>query len=234
MSRLRRCFFLQVQSGLASIQQFFSKGINTMIDSRFPRFTARKFGYGGLLLAMLLAAAIPSLSQNDRKTETIDATAMGTSTQMGQSVSVKVTINQFSTPEDRQVLVDAFKKGQHKGLVDALTKMKPVGRIAITGTLGYDLSYIALIPTPTGRKIRFAANRQIRFGKAYSNSQSMAFDLTAGEFNLNDTDKKKSSGVLYPAAQLIINKQGQLQFELRRNPWKLVNIIDWNGAGSKE
>jgi hypothetical protein len=205
-----------------------------MIDSRCPRFTDRKFGYGGLLLVLLLTAAVPALSQNDRKTETIDATAMGTSTQMGQSVSVKVTINQFSTPEDRQVLIDAFKKGQSKGLVDALTKMKPVGRIAITDTLGFDLSYIALIPTPTGRKIRFAANRQIRFGEAYANSQSMAFDLTAGEFDLNDKDKKKSSGVLYPAAQLIINKQGQLQFELRRNPWKLVNIIDWNGAGSKE
>ncbi|RZU35712.1 hypothetical protein [Edaphobacter modestus] len=34
-------------------------------------------------------------------------------------------------------------------------------------TLGYDLSYIALIPSPTG-KIRFAANRPIRFGEAYS------------------------------------------------------------------
>jgi hypothetical protein len=203
-----------------------------MIASRFPRFTARKFG--GLLLALLLTAAIPAFSQDDRTTETIDATAMGTSTQMGKTVSIKVTIKQFSTPEDRQVLVDAFKKGQSKGLVDALSKMKPVGRIAITGTLGYDLSYIALIPTPTGRKIRFAANRQIRFGEAYNNSQSMAFDLTAGEFDLNDKDKKKSSGVLYPASQLIINKQGQLQFELRRNPWKLVNIIDWNGAGSKE
>jgi hypothetical protein len=205
-----------------------------MIDSRFPRFTARKFGYGGLLIALLLAVAIPASSQDDRKNETIDATAMGTSTQMGQNVSVKVTINQFSTPEDRQVLVDAFKKGQSKGLVDALTKMKPVGRIAITGTLGYDLSYIALIPSSTGRKIRFAANRPIRFGEAYNAGPSMAYNLTAGEIDLNDSDKKKSSGVLYPAAQLIINKQGQLQFELRKNPWKLVNIIDWNGAGSKE
>jgi hypothetical protein len=205
-----------------------------MIDSRFPPFTVRKFGYGGLLLALLLAAAIPAFSQDDRKTETIDATAMGTSTQMGQNVSVKVTINQYSTQEDRQILVDAFKKGQSKGLVDALTKMKPVGRIAITGTLGYDLSYIALIPSPTGRKIRFAANRPIRFGEAYNAGPSTAYNLTAGEIDLNDTDKKKSSGVLYPAAQLIINKQGQLQFELRRNPWKLVNIIDWNSAGSKE
>jgi len=205
-----------------------------MIDSKIQGYTARKFGRGGLLLTLLLAAAIPAISADDRKTETIDATAMGTSTQMGKTVSVKVTINQFSTPEDRQVLVDAFKKGHHQGLVIALTDMKPVGRIAITGTLGYDLSYIALIPSPTGRKIRFAANRLIRFGEAYSNSQSQAFDLTAGEFDLNDSDKKKSSGVLYPAAQLIINKQGQLQFELRKNPWKLVNIIDWNGAGTKE
>jgi hypothetical protein len=65
-------------------------------------------------------------------------------------------------------------------------------------------------------------------------TQSQAFDLTAGEFDLNDKDTKKSTGVLYPASQLIINKKGELQFELRQNPWKLVNIIDWNGAGTKE
>jgi hypothetical protein len=205
-----------------------------MIGSKILRSFARNFGYGGFLLALLLAAVIPACSQDDRKIETIDATAMGTSTQMGRTVSVKITIYQYSTPEDRQVLVAAFKKGQHQGLVKALTDMKAVGRIAIPGTLGYDLSYIALIPTSTGRKIRFAANRLIAFGEAYHATQSMAYDLTAGEIDLNDSDKNKSGGVLYPAAQLIINKQGQLQFELRKNPWKLVNIIDWNKAGSKE
>jgi hypothetical protein len=195
---------------------------------------ARKCCNSGLVLALLLAAATPAISADDRKTETIDAQAMGTSTQMGRNIAVKVIINQFSTQEDRQVLVDAFKKGQSRGLVKALTDMKPVGRIAITGTVGYELSYIALIPSPTGRKIRFAANRPIRFAEAYNSGPSTAYDLTAGEIDLNDSDKNKSTGVLYPAAQLIINKQGQLQFELRRNPWKLVNIIDWNGAGSHE
>ena len=205
-----------------------------MLNSKIQSAYARQFRYGGLLLGLLLVAAIPAISADDKKTEIIDATAMGTSTQLGKSVAVKVTINQFSTEADRQVLVDAFKKGQHQGLVEALKKMKPVGRIAITGTLGYDLNYIALIPTPTGRKIRFAADRWIRIGEAYNNTQSQSFDLTAGEFDLNDKHKKKSSGVLYPASQLIINKQGQLQFELRQNPWNLVNIIDWNGAGTKE
>jgi hypothetical protein len=205
-----------------------------MIDSKIQSSTARRSGYGGLLLTLLLAAAVPAISADDKATETIDATAMGTSTQMGQNVGIKVIINRFSTPEDRQVLVDAFKKGQSQGLVKALQDMKPVGRIAITGTLGYDLAYIALIPSPTGRKIRFATNRPIRFAEAYNSGPSTAFNLTAGEFDLNDSDKNKSAGVLYPAAQLIINKQGQLQFELRKNPWKLVNIIDWNGAGTNK
>jgi hypothetical protein len=109
-----------------------------------------------------------------------------------------------------------------------VSKMKSVGRIAITGTVGYDLSYIRLIPTPTGRKIRFVTNRLIRFGEAYYNTRTMAYNLTVGEFDIVDADTDKSSGVLYPASQLIINKDGQLEFQLNRNPWKLVNIIDWH------
>ena len=115
--------------------------------------------------------------------------------------------------------------------MNALTKMKSVGRIAITGTLGYDLSYIRLIPTPTGRKIRFVTNRLLRFGEVYANTQTTAYNLTAGEIEINDSDKDKSAGVLYPAAQLVINKEGQLEFQLNKNPWKLLNIIDWNKAG---
>jgi len=206
-----------------------------MAHSKDSKFTIRKLGYGSLLLATLLLTAVTlANSQEERKIETIDATARGTSTQLGKMVSVKITIYKFSTEEDRAVLVDAFKKGQNQGLVDALEKMKPVGRIAITGTVGSDLAYIRLIRTDSGRKIRFATNRLIRFGEAYSNSRTIAYNLTAGEFDLNDSDKNKSTGVLYPASQLIINKDGQLEFQLNQNPWKLTNIIDWNQAGSKE
>jgi len=204
-----------------------------MMSDNTGRSYFRIFSYGRLLLtALILIAATAALCADDRSTETIDATAMGTSTQLGQNVSVKVTIYEFSTDEDRKILLDAFKKGQNQGLVNALTKMKSVGRIAITGTIGYDLSYIRLVPTPTGRKIRFVTNRVLRFGEAYYNTQTTAFNLTAGEIEINDSDKNKSGCVLYPAAQLVINKEGQLEFQLNKNPWKLVNIIDWNKAGS--
>lgn len=197
------------------------------------RSNFRKFGYGGLLVAALLLTAVTvALSADNRKTATIDATAMGTSTQLGRNVSIKVSIYEFSTEEDRQVLIAAFKKGQNQGLVNALTKMKAVGRIAITGTIGYDLSFIRLIPTATGRKIRFVTNRVLRFGEAYYDTQTRAYNLTAGEIEINDSDKNASGGFLYPAAQLVINKEGQLEFQLNKNPWKLVNIIDWDKAGT--
>jgi hypothetical protein len=183
-----------------------------------------------LLIGTLILVSTFGQSADRVKPETIGATAMGTGTQLGQNSSITVIIYEFSTPEDRQILLDAFTKGQNQGLVNALTKMKAVGHISITGTLGYDLSFIRLIPTPTGRTIRFVTNRQIRFGEAFFDSQSQAFNLTAGEFDLNDQDKKKSTGLLYPEAQLALDKEGQLKIELAQNPWKLVDLIDWKGT----
>lgn len=177
----------------------------------------------GLLLPVFAAAQV----------ETIDATARGTSTQMGAVRNIKIVISEFSTPEDKQTLVDAFKKGQSQGLYDALSKMKPVGQIQMPGTVGYGLAYISSETTPTGRTIRFITNRKIAFGEAMRNTQSQAYDLTAGKIDINDKEPKKSEGTLFPATQLIVNKEGQLQWELRKNPWNLNNIIDWNKGKEK-
>jgi hypothetical protein len=155
---------------------------------------------------------------------------MGTSTQMGSQFSVTLDIYDYSTLADKQILVEAFQKGKDQGLVNALSNMKAAGHIEVTGTLGYDCSYIQVIPTPTGREIRFVTNRLLRFGEVYWDTRSTAYNLTAGEFDLNDTDKNKSTGVLYPAAELVIDKQGELQMNLIGNPWNLVDIIDWKGT----
>jgi hypothetical protein len=113
---------------------------------------------------------------------------------------------------------------------NALSKMKAAGHIEVTGTLGYDCSYIQMIPTPTGRKIRFVTNRLLKFGEVYWDTRSTAYNLTAGEFDLNDTDKSKSTGVLYPAAEFVIDKQGELQINLIGNPFNLVDVLDWKGT----
>jgi hypothetical protein len=187
------------------------------------------FGGTLLLVALLTLGSSRAVSDQRPKPETIQASVSGTSTQLGQLTNMTFIIYEFSTPEDKQILVDAFKKGQNQGLNNALSKMRAVGRIAVTGTLGYDVTYIRMFPTPTGRKIRFVTNRQIRFGEAWSDSRSQDYNLTGGEMDLNDSDMKKSTGVLYPAAKLMM-KDNELTIDLLQNPWRLGNFIDYKGA----
>jgi hypothetical protein len=190
---------------------------------------SRKLALASLVIAGLLIAG-STFGFSADKAETIDATATGTSTQLGSEFSITLNIYDYSTQADKQILIDAFQQGKDQGLVNALSKMKAAGHIEVTGTLGYDCSYIQMIPTPTGRKIRFVTNRLLRFGEVYWDTRSTAYNLTAGEFYLNDTDKSKSTGVLYPAAEFVIDKQGELQMNLIGNPWKLVDVIDWKGT----
>jgi hypothetical protein len=175
--------------------------------------------------AILAMSAVAGFARDT--TETIDAQAYGTSTQMGKNFTVRLIVYEYSTPADRQILVESFQKGQNDGLANALEKMKTVGRITMPGTLGFDVSYVREIKTPTGRSIRFVTNRRIAFGESYWSTQSKSFNLTAGEIRINDQDKNKSDGVLFPATQLTINKDGEPQWDLRMNPWKLNNVIVW-------
>jgi hypothetical protein len=168
--------------------------------------------------------------QAREKYETIEAQAMGTGTQLGANIGVSLNIYEFSTPADKQILVEAYEKGQTNGLANALQKMKAVGHVEITGTLGYDCSFIKMTLTPTGRKIVFLTNRQIRMSEAYFDTQSQSFNLTAGIIEINDQEKSKSTGVIYPAAQLVLDKQGELQWDLTQNAWKLVDVLDWKGT----
>jgi hypothetical protein len=181
-----------------------------------------------LILGIVMLAIHPGFARD--KYETLEAQAFGTGTQMGQNIGITLNIYEYSTPADRVTLVQAFEKGQNQGLTTALSKMKAVGHVEITGTLGYDCSYIKMTATPTGRKIVFVTNRQIRFGEAFTDSQSQSFSLTAGVFELNAQDKSKSTGTLYPEAQLILDKQGQLQLDLSQNPWRLSDVLDWAGT----
>jgi hypothetical protein len=186
---------------------------------------------GSLMLVCLFTVGSGSaFSQERSKPETIDATARGTETQMGKEFPVTLIIYEYSSQADNQILTEAFQNGKNQGLFNALSKMRAVGHIAVTGTIGMDVSYIQVIPTPNGRKIHFVTNRLLRFGEVYHDSRSTSYNLTAGEFDINDEDKSKSTGIFYPEAELAIDKQGELQYNLIGFPWQFVGITDWKGT----
>ena len=155
----------------------------------------------------------------------IQATAMGTSTQMGRVVSVNLIIEELSSDAERTGLLEAFQQKGNEGLVNALHKMKSKGRMSITGTLGYDVAYIKLFPQPDGTTIlRMVTDRPLRFGEVWADSRTSDYEVSGVEIVINK-DKKKHTGTLFPACRLKMNKQNELELELYQNPWKLVNIM---------
>ncbi len=197
-------------------------------QSRLIRITAVAFVW-----AMLLVAGI-STAFAAGKCETFHANAWGTSTQMGKIFPVKFWFCRPTTPAERQALADAFANGKNQGLTKALEKMPSSGRISTPGLLGYDIAYYRVIPTATGHQIRFLTNRLMAGGEVYYGARSMDYSLTAGQIDVNDKDETKSTGTLYPAAELKMNKKtNELTWELRMNPWKLQNFLDF-GEGEPE
>lgn len=174
---------------------------------------------------MLVLLASPfSVAQ---KGEEIQAQAFGEGTQMGHTFNVTVHIDEYSTPDDEQILFDAYNKSGMNGVTNALNKMKTKGHIAITGTLGFDVTYIREFPTPTGRKIRLVTNRPIRFGEAWTDSRSQDFNLSALELDLDKDDNSKSKGQLLPLCQLKFTPDKVVHIELYQNPWRITNVLDY-------
>ncbi|MCM3903200.1 MAG: hypothetical protein ND866_15950 [Pyrinomonadaceae bacterium] len=187
------------------------------------KLTTVIFATAGMIACMVLASPGAS-AQKLAKAVYYQAQAMGQSTQLGQNFGITLIIEEYSTPDDQKALFTAFSEKQNEGLVNALSKMKSKGRLSITGTLGYDVTYIRTFPMPDGgTKIRLVTNRPIRVGEAWSDSRSMDYNLSGMEIIISP-DKKKNSGMLAPACQFKLDKENQIQLELLQNEWKLVNI----------
>jgi len=156
---------------------------------------------------------------------TIQATAKGTSTQMGKIYSVNITIDAYSNEDDRQTLINAFQKSGQDGLVDALQDMKPKGRIRFaSGGVGNDLKYIIELPSESGRRLRLVTDRNIAFGELYNGTRSR--DYSVGAIELTLTPDGKGSGTVLPACKLRVNKKtNQLEVETYQNPWDLINFM---------
>jgi len=178
-----------------------------------------------VLLGTFTLAASPGLA-SDSKYETIQATyALA-----GNTVNVTLIVYNYSTPGDLQILSQAFQEGQDRGLAAALSKTKAVGQCAISGTLSYEVAFIQMVLTPTGRRITFITSRPHPPEEADPPAQPQTFDLAVGQFDLNDADPAKSTGFLFPASKLVIDRLGEFHYDLAGSPWALVNVLDRQGA----
>jgi hypothetical protein len=178
-----------------------------------------------VIMGLVLLPGAGSAAQETPKREFFQATATGQSTRLGRMLSVNISIEEYSTQEDQLILLEAFNSKGMRGLSNALEKMKSKGRLSITGTVGYEVTYIRSFPTETGRKIRLVTSRPIRIGEAWSSGRSTDYNLSAIELDIS-SEKGKSTGILLPACQFKLDKEKHPAIENDQNPWKLQNILD--------
>ena len=185
-----------------------------------PRLLRRSF-----FVCLLLVLAGAGTIVKAQGTMTIQATAMGTSTQSGRIVNVNIYIEQFSTADDRNSLIDAFKKSGQDGMVKVLEDMKPKGRIRFaSGGVGNDIKYIMELPSEKGRRLRLVTDRTLAFAELYQGTRSR--DYTVGAIEVELTPDGKGTGTVLPACKLTVNKKKQqVEIETFQNPWKLSNFI---------
>jgi len=185
----------------------------------------RKFLGRATIFSLLLLLAGIGTTVKAQGRMTIQATATGTSTQMGKLVNVNIYIEQFSTVEDRSSLIEAFKKSGQDGMVKVLEDMKPKGRIRFaSGGVGNDIKYIIELPSDKARRLRLVTDRTLAFAELYQGTRSS--DYTVGAIDLELTPDGKGSGTVLPACKLTVNKKKQqVEIETYQNPWKLSNFM---------
>ena len=150
----------------------------------------KSLGRATIFSLLLLLAGIGTIVKAQGRM-TIQATATGTSTQMGKLVNVNIHIEQFSTVEDRSSLIAAFKKSGQDGMVKVLEDMKPKGRIRFaSGGVGNDIKYIIELPSDKGRRLRLVTDRTLAFAELYQGTRSS--DYTGSTWSSRRTAKAQA------------------------------------------
>lgn len=143
----------------------------------------------------------------------------------GSNAIVNITIERWSTDEERQQLITAFlEKGPDK-LLDTLQDLKRVGFIRLPTTLGYDLHFARETPLPEGgHRIVIATDRRISFAEARNRPRSIDYPFTLIEIRLKPDGT--GEGKMSVATKISYNKKDKV-IELENyasEPVRLTNV----------
>jgi hypothetical protein len=108
----------------------------------------------------------------------------------GANAIVDITIDRWSTEEERKGLMTTFfEKGPEK-LLDAVQDTKPVGRIRFPNTLGYDLRFARHFPLEDGgERYVIMTDRRIGFAEARNQPRTIDYPFTLIEIRVGKDGK---------------------------------------------
>ena len=134
----------------------------------------------------------------------------------GGTANVDLYVNNYTSDEEAKALAGLLLSGGPKALLKALEKADSLGKITLSGRVGfYDLKLIRSHPTATGRRIIAVGDRPMGFLEMYVSNQSRdyEFGILTLDLKRKDKGKEEGEGSLIYAAKVKVLEGNQIGVE---------------------
>jgi hypothetical protein len=169
-------------------------------------------GLGSTLAVIVLAGGLSALRAEGLapkpEPERYGGIIMVTNAPATGVIRVKLTIERYSTVDERKAYADVIKSKGSEGLAQAMESVT-VGYIQFDQNLRYPLAYAIKVPTEKGEMLRVATNRPISFREQTKGFVSK--DYPIGIMELQLPKDGPGDGFILAATAVQFNDKGQLE-----------------------
>src|SRR4051812_33869514 len=135
----------------------------------------------------------------------ISAGGVGNPTGTGR---IEITVNRWSSPEERTHLTDALTNKGQDALLHELTDAKSVGTIRFNTELAWDLRYAREIPQDEGgTRVFLATDRPMTVSEIWNDPQYSRYPFTLIDLRLDP--EREPTGSLMLAARVTADPDGR-------------------------
>jgi hypothetical protein len=177
-------------------------------------------------LALALSIGVTAQDQQQPKKQQFSALAhmpSGAGPAMvgaGATANIDLYINSYTSDAEAKVMANALVEGGPDALLKRLEDAKSIGRITLTGRVGfYDLKLIRSHRTKTGRRIYAVGDRPVGFLEAYYSGRSRDYEFGILQLDLktNSKGREEGTGSLIYAAKIKLLSGKTIDVEMYGN-----------------
>ena len=184
---------------------------------------ARFFIVSCLLALLALTLSMPAPAQDKKqKSEKFSALAYlphGAGPAMvgaGTRVNVDLYVDNYTSDAEAKLMAGALVEGGPIALLKTLEKAKTIGKIRLTGRVGfYDFKLIRSHQTENGRRIYAVGDRPVGFLEMYAGNRSLdyPFGILQLELKKNSKGREEGTGALLYSAKIKVLEGNSIDVE---------------------
>lgn len=183
---------------------------------------------------LLQSTLVWSQEKDARETFRAFAVSMGT-VAAGANTTLQITVDRWSTDEERNALITAIVEKGSEELLDVLRDQEETGFVRVTGRgagrtrwPSVRLHYARDIRTDGGRIIRLATDRPIGMWEAIQNPRTMDYTFTFIELRLDENNEGEGSFAIGVELKYDKEKNTLVVENLSSEPVRLTTVRKTN------